>query len=276
MKKVLTIQDISCFGKCSLTVALPIISSMGLETAIIPTAVLSTHTGGFEGYTFRDLTEDITGIINHWKKVPLTFETVYSGYLGSYEQIDILCDIFHDFAAHSLKVVDPVMGDKGELYAGFDNRFALKMRDLCARADVIVPNLTEACAMLGVDYREDYDAEYINGILIGLRETGAKNTVLTGVTLERDKIGAAVLAQGSDEAEYVCTDHLPASYPGTGDVFASTLTGALTKGLPLTDAARIAVDFTWECIRNTMPDSSYTYSVKFEECLPSLIKKVNA
>jgi len=275
MKKVLTIQDISCFGKCSLTVALPIISAMGAETAIIPTAVLSTHTGGFEGYTFRDLTEDIEGIISHWAKVPLTFETVYSGYLGSYKQIDILCSIFDGFAKDSLKIVDPVMGDKGVLYAGFDTKFAKKMKDLCSRADVIVPNLTEACAMLDIDYKEDYDKCYIDGILRALRDIGAKNSVLTGISLEKGRIGAAILAEGSDEIYYASTEHLPASYPGTGDVFASTLTGALTKNLSLRDAAQITEDFTWDCIRHTMPDKEYKYSVKFEECLPNLIKKVN-
>lgn len=276
MKKVLTIQDISCFGKCSLTVALPIISAMGSETAIIPTAVLSTHTGGFEGYTFRDLTEDIEGIIDHWAKIPLAFDTVYSGYLGSYKQIDILCNIFDGFACDSLKIVDPVMGDKGVLYTGFDTEFANKMKKLCARADVIVPNLTEACAMLNIEYKEDYDSSYIKQILNGLRAIGAKNSVLTGVCLSEGRIGAAILAEGDSDIYYASTEHLPASYPGTGDVFASTLTGALTMGLSLKDAAQTAVDFTWDCIRHTMPDKDYTYSIKFEECLPALIKKVNA
>jgi len=276
MKKVLTIQDISCFGKCSLTVALPIISAMGAETAIIPTAVLSTHTGGFEGYTFRDLTDDIEGIISHWAKVPLSFDTVYSGYLGSYRQIDILCGILDGFAKDSLKIVDPVMGDKGVLYTGFDTKFACKMKDLCARADVIVPNLTEACALLGIEYIEHYDRDFIERILRSLRGIGAKNTVLTGVILEEGRIGAAILSEKADEIYYAATEHLPASYPGTGDVFASTLTGALTQGMPLNSAAQIAVDFTWDCIRHTMPDKDYTYSIKFEECLPGLIKKVNA
>lgn len=273
MKKVLTIQDISCFGKCSLSVALPIISAMGIETAIIPTAVLSTHTGGFQGYTFRDLTDDIPDVIKHWEGIHLSFDTVYSGYLGSYEQIDILCDIFDGFARDALKVVDPVMGDKGVLYAGFDGEFAKKMASLCSRADVVVPNLTEACAILGKEYTECYDRDYITDILTCLRTVGAKNCVLTGISPEPDKIGAAVLAEGDEHIDFICTDHLPASYPGTGDVFASTLTGALTKGRSLTDATRIAVDFTWECIKCTMPDKEYTYSVKFEKCLPSLIKK---
>ena len=275
MKKVLTIQDISCFGKCSLTVALPIISAMGAETAIIPTAVLSTHTGGFKGYTFRDLTEDIEGIVKHWESIPLSFDTVYSGYLGSYKQIDILCGIFDSFAKGALKIVDPVMGDKGELYAGFDAKFAKKMKDLCSRADVIVPNLTEACAMLGIEYKEKYDIEYIKEIMYSLRGTQAKNIVLTGICLEDGKIGAVVLSEGSDEHYYASTEHLPASYPGTGDVFASTLTGALTRDISLCKAAQIAVDFTWDCIKATMPDKDYTYSVKFEQCLPSLIEKVN-
>lgn len=272
MKKVLSIQDISCFGKCSLTAALPIISAMGVETSIIPTAVLSAHTGVTQGYTFRDLTEDINPILKHWGTIPLSFDTVYTGYLGSYAQVDIISSVFTDFAPGALKIVDPVMGDKGELYDGFDDEYAKKIASLCSHADVIVPNITEACAMLDEEYSESYDEGYIEELLFGLRSLGAKNCIITGVAYDDKHIGAALLPQDADSVRYRCTDSVPASYPGTGDVFASTLTGALTLGKDLDESIGIAVDFTYECIRRTVPDRDYKYSVKFEECIPHLLR----
>ncbi|MCM1358335.1 MAG: bifunctional hydroxymethylpyrimidine kinase/phosphomethylpyrimidine kinase, partial [Prevotella sp.] len=146
MKRTVTIQDISCFGKCSLTVALPVISAMGIETAVIPTAVLSTHTGGFTGYTFRDLTGDIPEISRHWKSLDIKFDSVYTGYLGSAEQIEIVSKFFDDFRTeNNFIVVDPVLGDNGRFYAGFNEDFAGKMAGLCSKADYIIPNMTEAC-----------------------------------------------------------------------------------------------------------------------------------
>ena len=141
MKRVVSIQDISCFGKCSLTVALPIISAMGIETAVIPTAVLSTHTGtGFTGYTFRDLTSDIPDIAAHWKKLGLSFDALYTGYLGSIEQVEIVSEFFDDFGTNdNFIVVDPVLGDAGKLYAGFTDDFVRKMTSLCSKADFILP-----------------------------------------------------------------------------------------------------------------------------------------
>ena len=153
MKRIVSIQDISCFGKCSLTVALPIISAMGIEACPVPTAVLSTHTGGFTGYTYRDLTNDIPSIADHWKSLDLKFDAVATGYLGSFEQIKIVSDFFDKFKTDdNLIIVDPVMGDKGHFYAGFTEDFALEMKKLCSKADVIVPNLTEAAQLLDEDY----------------------------------------------------------------------------------------------------------------------------
>ena len=148
-KKVVTLQDISCFGKCSLTVALPVISAMGISCSIIPTAVLSTHTGGFTGYTFRDLTEDIQKISDHWKTCGITFDGIYTGYLGSCHQVDVVSDfIAQNRREGALVFIDPAMADNGVLYSGFDSAFVDSMRELCREADIVVPNITEASMLL--------------------------------------------------------------------------------------------------------------------------------
>ena len=184
MRKIVTIQDISCLGKCSLTVALPIISAMGTEAAIIPTAVLSTHTM-FKNFTVKDLSDQIEPISEHWKSENISFDAIYTGYLGSFEQIDLMKKFFEDFGKNCLKFVDPAMGDNGKLYPAFDEKFAKHMATLCARADIIDPNLTEACFMLGEEYKEDgeYDEEYIKNIIthMGLND-------ITVTTTENDNI----------------------------------------------------------------------------------------
>ena len=192
MKRVVSIQDISCLGKCSLTVALPIISAMGVETCVVPTAVLSTHTGGFKGFTFHDLTQEVTPISDHWKKEGITFDAIYTGYLGSFEQIELVGKFFDDFGGeNTLVYVDPAMADHGVLYPGFTPEFAKEMGKLCGKADVIVPNITEASFMLGVDYvGDDYDEAYIKKMLKDLTGLGCKTAVLTGISFEEGKIGA--------------------------------------------------------------------------------------
>ena len=276
MKRVLTIQDISCVGKCSLTVALPIISAFGIETAVLPTAVLSTHTA-FKGFTFCDLTSNLQGITNHWKKENINFDTIYTGYLGSFEQLDIVSKIFDDFRNNNnLILVDPVMGDNGKLYAGFTKEFALAFTKLCAKADIIVPNLTEASFMLGVPYLEGgYDQNYVKHILKSLTALGAKKAVLTGVKFDDNKLG--VYAYDREKDEYFCyfREHLPQSFHGTGDVFASSLCGAITKNNSFSDSLKIAVDYTVECIKETIKNQNHNwYGVDFESALPFLIKNI--
>ena len=192
MKRIVSIQDISCLGKCSLTVALPIISAMGVETCVVPTAVLSTHTGGFSGFTFHDLTQEVAPIAAHWKKEGITFDAIYTGYLGSFEQIQLVSDFFDQFGGeNTLIYADPAMADNGVLYTGFTPEFAKEMGKLCGKADVIVPNLTEAAFMLGEEYvGENYDEDYIKGLLQRLTGLGCKTAVLTGVSFEKGKIGA--------------------------------------------------------------------------------------
>ena len=275
MKKIVSIQDISCFGKCSLTAALPIISSMGIECAIIPTAILSTHTGGFTGFTFADLTDEIPKISDHWQKEGLTFDGIYTGYLGSERQLAMVSDFFDRFGSDGLIFVDPVMADNGKLYTGFTEEFAKKMALLCSKADVIVPNLTEASFMLGEEYVPGgYDEAYIHSMLEKLCGLGAKTAVITGVNYDGKTQGAVALDSETGRYSQYFRENIPVSYHGTGDVFSSSLMGALTLGHPMEKALEIAVDFTVESIKATIDDKAYFYSVKFEQCIPKLIESL--
>jgi pyridoxine kinase len=188
-KRVAAIHDISGFGKCSLTVALPILSAAGIETSVIPTAVLSTHTGGFEGYTFRDLSSDLPAFAKHWKSLDLSFDCLYSGFLGSAKQIEIVSEIFGMFKTEdNLILVDPAMADNGRMYSTFAPSFAQGMAALCARADIIVPNVTEAVFLLGESYRPGpYEPAYIEGLLQRLAALGPPRVVMTGVFFNEDR-----------------------------------------------------------------------------------------
>ena len=195
--RILTIQDISCVGQCSLTVALPILSACGVETAILPSAVLSTHTAGFTGYTFRDLTEDMPKIAAHWQKEGIAFDAFYTGYLGSAQQIQYVEDIFHTLGrGRGLKIVDPAMADNGKLYPGFDQAFVEEMKKLCFGADIILPNITEACLVTDTPYQETYDQAYVQGLLDALTARGAKTVVLTGVSYQEGRTGVVVYENG--------------------------------------------------------------------------------
>ncbi len=276
MKRIVTIQDISCVGKCSLTVALPIISAMGVETSIIPTAVLSTHTM-FNNFTCKDLTDEIEPITKHWKEENIGFDAIYTGYLGSFEQIDIIANLFDEFKTpDNIILVDPVMADNGKLYPAFDEAFAKKMATLCAKADIIVPNITEASFMTGMEYKEVYDEAYIKEMLGKLSELGAKISVLTGVSFKEGTTGVMGYDKENDEYFYYANEKLNASYHGTGDIFASTCVGALMNGLDWKEALKIAADYTAECIRITMEDPAKPwYGVNYEEAMPYLMKLIN-
>lgn len=273
-KRILTIQDISCIGQCSLTVALPILSACGHETAILPSAILSTHTGGFTGYTFRDLTDDMPAISAHWQKEGLKFDAFYTGYLGSSRQAAIIMDIFDTCGKDgSVKVVDPAMADLGKLYPGFDDEFVKTMATLCEKADYILPNITEACLMTGVEYKEDYDEAYIDSLLDALVSIGCRNIVLTGVGFAEGETGVMVYENG--EKKHYAHKKISKGCHGTGDVFASAFTGAMLRGLSAYDAAKIAADYTVKCIQNTIDDPDHWYGVKFETCLAELGMMLN-
>ena len=269
-KKILTIQDISCVGQCSLTVALPILSACGAETCVLPSAVLSTHTAGFTGFTFRDLTEDMPGIKDHWLREGIRFDAIYTGYLGSTLQIGYVADIFAETAAEGcVKIVDPAVADNGKLYPAFDGAYVEEMKGLCAKADYVLPNITEACFLAGVEYRTEYDRSYIDLLLQKLTAIGCKNIVLTGVSYAPGRTGIVVFENGS----YAYYEHelLPGSCHGTGDIYASAFVGAFMRGKSAYDAAAIAANYTMACIRCTAKLENHWYGAAFEPVLGELI-----
>jgi pyridoxine kinase len=274
-KRVMAIHDISCVGRCSLTVALPIISAAGFDCGVLPTAVLSTHTGGFENFTYRDLTEDIKPIAAHWKSLGLRFDALYSGFLGSFEQIVLVADIFDNFKAEGgFVLVDPVMADNGKLYPIFSPEMAKGMASLCAHADIIVPNLTEAAFLLDEPYvGEKHDRPDVEGLLKRLTTLGAKRVVLTGVSFEPGMLGAASFDSSTGEIGYFDLKHIDGYFHGTGDVFGSSLLAALLLGHPLSKAIEIAVKYTHRCIVLTVEaKQEIRYGVCFEKAIPYFIE----
>lgn len=276
-KRVLTIQDISCMGQCSLTVALPIISACGVETIILPSAVLSTHTGGFTGYTFRDLTDDIPGIMQHWKKEGIKYDCLYTGYLGSITQIDYVYDLKREVLNDgALLIVDPAMADNGNLYYGFDQAFVEQMAKLCGTADIILPNITEACFMTGTEMKLDkQDEAYVDELLSKLAALGSKKIILKGISFDEDKIGVVVYDTVAGKKDYYFTEKVKKSSHGTGDCYAAAFTGAIMQGKSELEAASLAADFVVDSIKKTMDDDSHSYGVKFEKALPMLVNELN-
>ncbi len=272
-KRALTIQDISCFGQCSLTVALSVISACGTETCVLPSAVLSTHTSGFKGYTCLDMTDEMKKILAHWAQLDIRFDAIYTGYLATAEQIDIVKGTFGArLKDGGLKIVDPVMGDFGKLYPAFDMDFVGAMKELCSVADVILPNVTEACLLTGKQYKFSYDEGYIDDLLDGLKALGAKKIVLTGVGYD-DKTTGVVVYDGEIKRYYKHARE-DRSCHGTGDIFASAFTGSLLAGEDEYGAAKLAADFVVDCIKHTPNDGSHPYGVRFESCLKALVQKL--
>ncbi len=268
--RLLTIQDISCLGQCSMTVALPILSACGQETCIIPSAVLSTHTGGFVKPHIRDISMDIPAIATHWQREQVAFDAIYTGYLGTTEQINDVAHVFDTMVKPGGKIiVDPAMADHGKLYSGFDMGYAQAMGELCKKADVILPNLTESCLITGCKYKEEYDEAYIADVLSRLHAMGMKSVVLTGVSYQKDETGV-VLSDGSS-IYYYHHPKLARSFHGTGDIYASAFVGSWIGGKSMEEAIRIAADYACECIRATISDESHWYGTKFESVLYKLI-----
>ena len=275
MKRIVTLQDVSCIGKCALTVALPVISAMGVETAVIPTALLSAHSV-FPDFTFMDLTDQIGSIAAHWKQQGLRFDAIYTGYLGSQRQIEVVSDFFDAFKTEDNFIfVDPAMADQGKLYTGFDMEFAGAMTKLCRKADIIDPNITEACFMTGMPYRESYDERYVRKLMDRLTDLGAKTVVLTGVSLEPGKTGVVGMDVATGKTYHYFHPQFKGQFHGTGDIFSSSVIGALMNGRSLDESLRIAANFTYECIRQTaMETEPCWYGVAFEKALPYLIDQL--
>ena len=272
MKRILTIQDISCFGKCSLTVALPLLSAMGIETVILPTALLSTHTL-FKGFTCKDLSDQLIPITSHWKQEGITFDAIYTGYLGTEEEIDTIIGIIDAFRNdRTLVFIDPAMGDNGKLYPAFDEHYAKKNADLCAVADIADPNITEASFLTGLPYREHYTEDYVREMLLALADLGTKMPVLTGVSLSEGKTGA--MGYDTEKKEFFSyqNERVPAAYHGTGDIFSSVLVGAFVLGVGRADALKIAADYTALTIAETLKNPGNPwYGVDFEKTIPALV-----
>ena len=268
--KILTVQDISCYGQCSITVALPILSAFGYETAILPSAILSTHTSGFKNFTVHDLSDELPKIINHWNNEGIKYDALYSAYLGEVRHIDMVLQMREQLLnKDALFLVDPVMGDNGKLYPAFNNDYVVAMRRLIKEADIIIPNLTEASFLADIAYQEQYDEQYILSILKKLKSMGPKTVVLTGVRYEKDTIGVAIY----DDNGYQYFKHrlLPVSYHGTGDIYSSAFLGSYLRNRDILKASKIAASFVVKCIENTIDDPNHRYGVKFEPVLADFV-----
>lgn len=264
MNRVLSVQDLSCLGKCSLTVALPVLSAMGCAATALPTALLSTHTA-FPAPHRRSLTQDLIPICQHWMSVGAAFETVCTGYLADPQQVEAVSRVLDAFP-EALHMVDPVMGDHGRLYSSITPDHVQAMAALCRRADCLTPNITEAAMLTGLPYREAGDPGYYRELLAGLDQYGAKAVILTGVSLEEGKLGCF----GKDEAgEFSCQDQkIDRQCHGTGDLFAAVVAGAMTRGKTAREAALLAARFTRLVVENTPAPTPF--GVEFEKCLPWL------
>lgn len=273
MKRVLSIQDISCLGKCSTTIALPIISAMGVETTILPTALLSTHTM-FEGFTCKDLTDQLMPICQHWLSQNIHFDAIYTGYLGSEKEIELAKKIFKMFKKEDTMIfVDPVMADHGKLYPAFDSSYIGQNASLSKYADILVPNITEAALMTNSEYKEVYDEAYIQELIVKLRQQGAKVVVITGVSLEEGKTGIYGYDPKQEAFFYYQNKKIGANYHGTGDIFSSVCVGAFVQGKTMLQAFQLAADYTAKTIEETLKDPQKPwYGVNFESTIPDLIK----
>ena len=288
MKRVLTVQDISCVGKCSLTAAIPVISAMGIEVCPLPTAILSNHTA-FSSFSFLDLTDKIPEILNEWKKQGFHFDAIYTGYLGSIKQIDLVHKILDEFAQNdTLVVIDPCMADNGKLYTGFSQDFVKQMAKLCGRANVILPNMTEACFLVNQDYDIfTHTNENITKVMAKLLSLGAEQVILKGVEFSKEKIGVAYCSQKLFDNNFSTNENnmedmniyfhhrYDENFHGTGDVFASAVTGALVLKKDIKDAVKIACDFVQESIECTLSNPNYNwYGVDFESSLRIFSQKL--
>ena len=272
MKRIASIQDFSCIGSCSQTIALPVLSAMGVECAALPTALLSAHTA-FDGFVSLDLTPQLPAIMAHWRAMHLRFDAVYTGYLASAEQVGLVGALLDGMDERpALTLIDPVMGDNGALYAGFSDAFPQAMRALCGRADVLTPNVTEACLLTGTAYSPVQDAAQTRRLLERLLELGCRAAVLTGLRVDGDMAVAALQQDGT--GTLVRTSYIPEVFHGTGDLFASTCAGALVQGAPLERAVRLAADYVALTLRRTVqaPDRRW-YGVNFQETLPELMAR---
>ncbi len=268
MSKIVSIQDISCYGQCSLTVALPILSAYGIETAILPSGILSTHTGGFTGFTVLDLTDEMPKIVEHWIKEGIKYDAIYTGYIGDVRQFELIKKSKKEILKDGgLLIVDPAMADHGKLYPALNADIVDGMKTIAAEADIILPNLTEAAFLLGEEYKEEYDRAYIESTLKKLAALGPEISVLTGVSFEEGKLGAVAYKKSTGEFFEYFTVRIPKNYHGTGDVYSSVFIADIVNGKDIQTAIADACEFTVKSIRATLDDPEHNYGVKFEKVL---------
>ena len=266
-KKIVSVQDISCYGQCSLTVAQPVLSAYGFETAILPSAILSTHTGGFTGFTVLDLTDEMPKIVDHWRKEKITFDAIYTGYIGDTRQFSLIKDMRDMLNPGGLLICDPAMADHGRLYVALNENIVAGMRELVRESDIIMPNITEACFLLDILYIENPGRAEIEKMLKDLAEMGPETVIITGVSYEKGRLGAAAYTKKDGKITEYFTTWMEKSYHGTGDIFSSVLIANLLEGESLYDCLEDACEFIVECIKETMSDESHVYGVKFEQVL---------
>ncbi len=269
--RVAAIHDLSSFGRCSLTIVMPVLAAMGVQCCPLPTALLSTHTGGFQGNTFLDLTDQMRPVANHWKAEGVEFDAVYTGFMGSREQISLTGAFVRDFRRPGCRiVVDPVMGDHGRTYRTYTPEMCREMAGLSALADVITPNRTEAALLLGEDYgslRLDREAD-CRRWCEALSLDGRRSVALTGVSLTGRTVGAACFDRDTGRVEFADAPLVEGPFHGTGDLFASVLVGAVVQGRTLREAAQLAAEFTSQCARRTREeDTPQREGVDFEPLL---------
>lgn len=270
--KVVSVQDISCLGQCSITVALPILSAMGIETVILPSSILSTHTGCFDGFTVHDLTDEMPKIVEHWKKEKIVFDAIYTGYIGDSRQFDTILRLKELMKENGLFVVDPAMGDHGKLYPALTEDIVEGMRKIVRCADVVIPNITEAAFLTGTEYRENFSRKEIEELLRALSDMGPRYSVITGVSFEPGKIGAGCYDSETDEFTYYFADYIDKIYHGTGDIFSSVVVGNLVNGKSVYDSLKLASEFVTAAIKATLDDEGHFYGVHFESVMSMLIQ----
>lgn len=269
-KRILNMQDISCVGQCSMTVALPILSACGHETCVLPTALLSTHTGGFGKPQVVHLDKEADKFLRHWQENGITFDAALIGYLGSVGAVETAEAILDTMMAPGgLKILDPAMADHGKLYSGLDGDYAQAMARLCRKADILLPNVTEAAMLAGVEYREKLEEGYVRQLLEKLENP---QVVLTGVGYRETETGVALRA--GEKYFHYAHPRMEKSYHGTGDILAACFAGTLLGGKSTEEAAVIAADFTYRCIQETAKNPAHRYGVKFEPMLPELMKQL--
>jgi len=253
VKRVAAIHDLAGIGRCSLTVITPVISAMGIQCCPVPTAILSTHTGGYTGFSFLDMTEELKRYIKHWKELDERFDAIYTGFLGSAAQISLVDEFITDFNHDEcILMVDPVLGDNGLAYATCDSVLCGKMYELAKRADVLTPNLTEAAILLNEDYSSaPTDEEGLENWLKRMSELGPKQIVLTGLNDSENRLKVAIYDKSVGQAQFLYGERVGGDYPGTGDIFASVLLGGLMNGKSLSESTRKSMDFVRECVAFT-------------------------